>query len=303
MSREFAAITLGSNSFNMLVATMIEGKPQMVAKYKQKVRLATGIDASGRLRPAVMEKGLACLAMFAERLKRHDIGHVKIIATAALRQVSNSSEFCHRAIAVIPHPIEIISGDREAELIYLGMLHHTRGQGERRHLVIDVGGASTEFIVGDGEQVLYKQSLPIGCVSYLAPYFSRFPYQRRDFDLLRNQVKQVLEPHIETITSFGRQSAVGASGTIRTMMELLRFRGHDECITLDFLERIKQEIIEQTNPKLTGIEGLSAERAPTLPAGVAILLALLELLELRCIKLSGGALREGVLQLLAQDIH
>ena len=301
MTKEFAAITLGSNSFNMLVATMVDGKPQVVAKYKQKVRLATGIDANGSLEPAAMEKGLACLAMFAEQLTQHKIEHVKIIATATLRHVSNSQAFCDKALQIIPHPIEIISGEREAELIYLGMFHHTRG--EQRRLVIDIGGASTEFIIGDGEHILYKQSLPIGCVSYLEPHFSNFPHQSHDFDLLKSQVKQVLQPHIDTMAAFGCHCAVGASGTIQTMMELLRFRGHDECITLEFLEQIKQEIIAQTDPKLTDIEGLSAERAPTLATGVAILLALFELLDLESINLSGGALREGVLQLLAQDLN
>ena len=301
MIQKFAAITLGSNSFNMLVATLTAGKPQVVAKYKQKVRLAAGIDADGVLEPAAMEKGLACLAMFAEQLQQHNITHVKVIATATLRRVSNADDFCQQALTIIPHPIEIISGDREAELIYLGMFHHT--QGEQRRLVIDIGGASTEFIIGDGEHVLYKKSLPIGCVSFLQPHFANFPHQESDFQQLKIQVAQVLTPHLEQITAFGCHCAVGASGTIQTMMELLRFRGHDERITLAFLKQIKQEIIAQNSPKLADIEGLSAERAPTLATGVAILLALFDLLELSSINLSGGALREGVLELLAQDLR
>ncbi len=301
MSKEFAAITLGSNSFNMLVATMNEGTPQVVAKYKQKVRLAAGIDSNGALESAAMDKGLACLAMFAEKLDCHQISDVKIIATATFRQISNSDEFCQKALLAIPEPIEVISGDREAELIYSGMFYHT--QGEHRRLVIDIGGASTEFIIGDGEQVLYKQSLPIGCVSFLEPHFSHFPLKNDDFDNLASQVHDILGADIDTINAFGCHCAVGASGTIQTMMELLRFRGHDEKITLAFLKQIKQEIIEQTCPRYSQIEGLSSERAPTLATGVAILLALFDLLNLQSINLSGGALREGVLQLLAQNLN
>ncbi|MBM7073152.1 exopolyphosphatase [Shewanella sp. 202IG2-18] len=299
MSKDFAAITLGSNSFNMLVATLAEGVPQVVAKYKQKVRLASGIDTHGTLSEAAIKDGLACLAMFADKLNQHQITHVKVIATATLRLISNSNDFCQQALKVLPFPIEIISGDKEAELIYLGMFHHT--QGEHRRLVIDIGGASTEFIIGDGERVLYKKSLPIGCVSYLTPHFSHFPHKSEDFDSLALQVKQVLAEHLAEVNGYGCHDAVGASGTIQTIMELLRHRGHDERITLAFLEQMKQEILAQTCSKFSEIEGLTEERAPTLATGVAILLALFELLELQSINLSGGALREGVLQLLAQE--
>ena len=171
-SKLYAAITLGSNSFNMMVASTIAGKPHVIAKYKRKVRLAEGIGANGVLNEEVMQRGLACLAMFAQMLQQHHIAadNVAVLATATLRAISNVDEFHQRSLPILGHPIEVISGLREAELIYQGMVATTAGQGKR--LVIDIGGASTEFIVGDGQNVLFKTSLPVGCVTYNKQFFS-----------------------------------------------------------------------------------------------------------------------------------
>ncbi|MBE8166920.1 MAG: exopolyphosphatase [Shewanella sp.] len=303
MTVRFAAITLGSNSFNMLVAQFECDRPKVVAKYKRKVRLANGINADSELTLEAMTRGLDCLAMFAQKLEQHQISasHTKIIATATLRNVSNADAFNSQALAILGQKIEIISGDQEAELIYQGMFHTT--EGEHRRLVIDIGGGSTEFIIGDGDKLLYKTSLPIGCVSYQQPYFAHFPHRQTDFDAVVTQVKCVLTPHLETLKSYGCHLAVGASGSVQTMMELLRHRGFDEVITLAFLKQVKTEILQQTCPTLDNIEGLTSERAPTLATGVAIMLALFELLDLSSINLSGGALREGVLHRLSQSIN
>ncbi len=287
----------------MLVAQFECGQPNVVAKYKRKVRLANGIKADGELTPEAMIRGLDCLAMFAQKLKQHQIPseRTKIIATATLRNVSNADDFNGQALAILGQRIEIISGDQEAELIYQGMFHTT--EGEFRRLVIDIGGGSTEFIIGDGDKLLYKTSLPIGCVSYQQPYFSQFPYQKADFDNVVTQVQRVLSPHLEMLKSYGCSRAVGASGSVQTLVELLRYRGFDEVITLAFLKQIRTEILQQTCSTLSNIEGLTPERAPTLATGVAIMLALFELLEITSINLSGGALREGVLHQLAQTLQ
>ncbi|MCU8000660.1 exopolyphosphatase [Shewanella sp. SM95] len=298
----YVAITLGSNSFNMLIAKTRGGQPHIIAKYKRKVRLAEGIGNDGKLSPDVMQRGLDCLSMFAQMLVQHKIeaNHVAVIATATLRSISNADEFNQRALPLLGHPIEIISGMREAELIYQGMVATTCGQGRR--LVIDIGGASTEFIIGDGHQVLFKTSLPFGSVTYNRQFFSSLPLQQLDFDDAKQQVLTALAEHRQTLRDLGWHCVVGASGAVQSVVEVLLHRGLSETITLDVLTQLKAEILAQEDIGLTGIAGLCSERAPTFAAGVAILLALFELLGIEHLALSGGALREGVLVMLAQRI-
>ncbi|MCH1931484.1 exopolyphosphatase [Shewanella sp. A25] len=298
----YAAITLGSNSFNMLIARTKGGQPHIIAKYKRKVRLAEGIGESGSLTPEVMQRGLDCLGMFAEMLALHKIesNHVAVIATATLRCINNADEFNAKAIPILGRPIEIISGMREAELIYQGMVATTTGQGRR--LVIDIGGASTEFIVGDGHQVLFKTSLPMGSVTYNRRFFSNAPFQELDFEDAKQDALVVLGEHRKTLKDYGWHCVVGASGAVQSVVEVLLYRKQSEAITLKVLNQLKEEILAEEDAKLSGIVGLSSERAPTFAAGVAILIALFEHLGVEQLTLSGGALREGVLMMLAQRI-
>ena len=295
----YAAITLGSNSFNMLVAQTVGQQPKVIAKYKRKVRLAEGIQKDGSLSEEVLLRGLDCLAMFADMLKKEGVsaGNVAVIATATLRKISNSDDFCRRALPVLGYPIEIISGMREAELIYQGMVATTEGEGRR--LVIDIGGASTEFIIGDGTSILLKTSLPMGCVTFNESFFSHFPMQQLDFDDAKARVKTVLGEQLSALKRLGWHCAVGASGSVQSVVELLNHRGLSSVITLEVLSDLKREILSQSDESMLSISGLNPERAPTFAAGVAILLALFELLEIEKLYLSGGALREGVLQNLA----
>ncbi len=298
----YAAITLGSNSFNMLIAKTKAGRPHIIAKYKRKVRLAEGIGKDGNLTPEVMQRGLDCLGMFAQMLSLHKIqpNHVAVIATATLRCINNADEFNQKATPLLGYPIEIISGMREAELIYQGMVATTTGQGRR--LVIDIGGASTEFIIGDGHQVLFKTSLPMGSVTYNRLFFSNAPLQALDFDDAKQHVLETLAEHRKTLKDFGWHCVVGASGAVQGVVEVLLHRKLSEAITMPVLLKLKAEILAQEDERLLDIVGLSAERAPTFAAGVAILIALFELLGVEQLTLSGGALREGVLMMLAQRI-
>ncbi|MGL4615329.1 MAG: exopolyphosphatase [Shewanella sp.] len=299
----YAAITLGSNSFNMLIARTKGRQPHIIAKYKRKVRLAEGIGEDGLLSQEVIQRGLDCLAMFAQMLAQHHIQpqHVAVIATATLRTVGNAEEFKQRALPLLGHPIDVISGMREAELIYQGMVATTCGQGRR--LVIDIGGASTEFIIGDGHQVLFKTSLPMGSVTYNRQFFSSMPLQQLDFDDAKRQVLLTLAEHRKTLRDLGWHCVVGASGAVQSVVEVLIHRQLCETITLDVLMQLKAEILAQKDSSCAGVVGLCGERAPTFAAGVAILLALFELLGIEHLSLSGGALREGVLMMLAQRVH
>ncbi len=299
----YAAITLGSNSFNMLVAHTVGGKPTVVAKYKRKVRLAQGIGDDGVLSDEAFERGIDCLTMFAQMLDKEavDRQHVAVIATATLRNISNAQAFKDAALPILQQPIEVISGMREAELIYQGMAATTAGSGRR--LVIDIGGASTEFIVGDGNKVLFKQSLPIGCVTFNSQFFNEFPFQVLDFEAANTQVKTTLGEYADELRRLGWHGVVGASGSVQAVTELLNHRGQNTSITAEVLQHLQLEILSQDDASMLGIDGIHPERAPTFAAGVAILQALFSLLNIDKLNLSGGALREGVLQILADRVQ
>ncbi|HBF47999.1 MAG TPA: exopolyphosphatase [Shewanella frigidimarina] len=302
VSQTYAAITLGSNSFNMLVANSVGNKPIVIAKYKRKVRLAEGIGEDGMLSEHVMQRGLECLAMFADMLAQHhiDSANVAVFATATLRVIRNADEFHQRAMPILQHQIEVISGLREAELIYQGMVATTKGEGRR--LVIDIGGASTEFIIGDGSQVLFKTSLPMGCVLFNQRFFANAPLQAINFEQAVDYVNTILAEHRPHLLDLGWRSVVGASGAVQSVVSVLQHRQRPEVITLKILFGFRNEILSQADARLSGINGLNAEQAPTFAAGVAILIALFESLSISRLHLAGGALREGVLQLLADRI-
>ncbi|WP_282110610.1 exopolyphosphatase [Shewanella algicola] len=301
-SKPYAAITLGSNSFNMLVANTVGNKPTVLAKYKRKVRLAEGIGDDDMLSEDVILRGLDCLGMFASMLKQHHIAaeNVAVFATATLRVISNADEFHRRALPILQHEIEVISGLREAELIYQGMVATTQGDGRR--LVIDIGGASTEFIIGDGSKVLFKTSVPMGCVLFNQRFFNQYPLQNIDFEQAIEYVNVMLSEHREQLLSLGWQAVLGASGAVQSVVSVLQHRQCSAIITQESLLAFRAEILAQSDASLAGISGLDAEQAPTFAAGVAMLMALFENLSISSLHLAGGALREGVLQLLADRI-
>lgn len=298
----YAAITLGSNSFNMLVARTVNGKPCVIAKFKRKVRLAEGMDDSDYLNDEAMSRGIDCLAMFALEIEKAAITpeHVAVIATATLRRITNAAEFQRQALRVLPHPIDIISGEEEAELIYQGMVATT--QGHERRLVIDIGGASTEFIIGERHHLLLKTSLPIGCVIFNERFFNQFPFTQSDFLNVRKEVEAVLKEVRQPLLDLGWRSTLGASGSVQAVMELLASRNEPQVITHAVLIQCQQAIIQLEKNDVMSIKGLKSERAPTFVSGIAILLALFELLAIEKLTLSGGALREGVLEQLAVKV-
>ncbi|GLP97444.1 exopolyphosphatase [Paraferrimonas sedimenticola] len=291
-SPQLAAITLGSNSFNMLLAASADPLPIIVAKHKRKVRLAEGIDASGRLTESVFERGLDCLRWFADELAKHSIQAVKVFATAALRQTQDAERFCQRAETILGHPLEIISGEREAELIFAGMTATTPGAGKR--LVIDIGGASTEFIAGLDDQMQSLCSLPLGCVVANRQLQSIALLSEQDFAQLDAWVALQIDGQLHHLEGLHWDSVVGASGIVQTLIEIARHRGVSEHLSGEWLAALASECIGQA-PLAPKLDGLLEERRPTFVAGLVILCHLMARLNFDWMQLSGGALREGVL--------
>ncbi len=293
-TQTLAAIDLGSNSFHMVVARINNQSLQIVDKIKQRVQLAQGLDEYDRLSEQAICRGLEALALFAQRLIGMDKSHIRIIATYTLRKATNAQDFIERAQSLLGVPIEVVSGKEEARLIYLGVAHTQHNEGQR--LVIDIGGGSTELIIGDKFEPSLTSSRTMGCVSFTQCYFPQGKLTENAFE----QATLAAEKELESIASLykkrGWKSCLGASGTVKTVTEVLANQGNtDRQITLKRLKNLKQQLISFEHSEHIQLTGLTNDRKPVFAAGLAILIALFHALEIEKMDFSDGALREGVL--------
>lgn len=287
----YAAIDLGSNSFHMLVVREVAGSIQTLTRIKRKVRLAAGLNGDNELSVEAMERGWQCLRLFAERLQ--DIPHpqIRVVATATLRIAVNADVFIAKAQEILGCPVQVISGEEEARLIYQGVAHTTGGADQR--LVVDIGGASTELVTGSGAQTTSLFSLSMGCVTWLERYFTDRNLAQENFDEAEKAAREVLRPVADKLRFHGWKVCVGASGTVQALQEIMMAQGMDERITLAKLQQLKQRAIHCGRLEELEIEGLTLERALVFPSGLAILIAIFTELNIQCMT-AGGALREGL---------
>lgn len=292
--QEFAAVDLGSNSFHMVIARVVDGAMQIIGRLKQRVHLADGLDADNILSEEAIERGLACLALFAERLQGFSAANVSIVGTHTLRQATNAAEFLKRAEAVIPYPIEIISGNEEARLIFMGVEHTQPERG--RKLVIDIGGGSTELVIGENFEPLRVESRRMGCVSFGQNFFPEGEISPVRFNRARLAATQKLESLAWQYRICGWNVALGASGTIKAAHEVLLAMGEkDGLITPERLELLCREVLKYKRISSLKLPGLSDERRAVFVPGLAILCGVFDSLRIKELRLSDGALREGVL--------
>ncbi|NRF15578.1 exopolyphosphatase [Vibrio coralliilyticus] len=292
--RDVAAIDLGSNSFHMVVARVVDQDLQLVSRHKQRVRLAAGLDAQKNLDNASIERGLECLAMFAERLQGFEECNVRIAATHTLRQANNAHIFLQRAREVLPFPIEIIPGVEEARLIYLGVAH-TQPESDSK-LVVDIGGGSTEMIIGKGFDPELINSKQMGCVSYTKLYFANGKLSRKNFAKAILAAEQRLESIAHRYCKKGWEIAFGSSGTIKAIREVLIAIGYDDgIITAKRLDKLVEKLCDWPTIEDIDLSGLTPDRKPVFAAGVAILMAIFKDLKIDEMHFSEGALREGLL--------
>ncbi|MEZ8066962.1 exopolyphosphatase [Vibrio sp. FF145] len=293
-SRCIAAIDLGSNSFHMVVARVFEQHLQLVSRHKQKVRLGDGLDEFNFLSESAIERGLECLKVFAERLADFELDDVRVVATHTLRKAKNAQDFLEQAKPLFPFPIEIISGQEEARIIYNGV-EHTQTASESK-LVIDIGGGSTELVAGQGFTPLIMRSLPMGCVSFTQHFFADGELTSQHFSDAYTAATRLLMPLIEEYTKAPWEIAFGSSGTAKSIKEVLIGLGFtDGLITPQRLSYLKNHLCEFSSSKTLDLSGLSDERKPVFAAGVIILSAAMDTLDIKELHFSDGALREGVL--------
>ncbi len=290
-----AAIDLGSNSFHMVVAQLNQGELRTLDVISDKVQLAAGINDKRYLTDEAKQRGLDCLSRFAQRVKDLPRDAVRVVGTNALREAKNSREFIDEAEALLGTPLEIIAGREEARLIYLGV-SHTLADDQGTRLVIDIGGGSTEFIIGERFEPRVMESLHMGCVSFTKRYFKDDQICARNFYRAQTAALQELQSIKTQYKELGWQSAVGSSGTIKAVRNACISCGFSQdLITVDALHQLRDKILSFEHSQDIDIEGLKPERKKVLPAGIAVLCAAFEALNIKEMSLSEGALREGVL--------
>lgn len=292
---QFAAIDLGSNSFHLVVARGEQPAITIIDRERDMVRLAAGLDERNLLTREASVRALECLARFGQRLRGLDADNVRVVGTNALRKAKNSRQFIARAEQALGFKIEIISGVEEARLIYLGAAQTLQGERGRR-LVVDIGGGSTEIIVGDQSEPLFLESLYMGCVSSSERFFPGGIYDKLRMRRAILAAQLELEPIVVALQALEPKDVIGTSGTARSIDRVLRENGWSGTgITRKGLKKLVRRIIEAGSAESLEIAGLGPERRPVFAGGVAVMMAIFKTLDLEFMRISEGSLREGVL--------
>lgn len=299
-----AAVDLGSNSFRLQVGRVIGDQIYPLDGLREPVLLAAGLDAEKRLSEAAQNRALLALARFAERLRGFPPEAVRAVATNALRVAKNAPEFLVRAEGVLGFPIEVIAGVEEARLIYLGVAH-TLPNRRRRRLVIDIGGGSTEFIIGQGFEPKLLESLYMGCVSYSLRFFPNGAIDKKAMKTAMLAAEREIEAIAGPYRAFGWEEVAGSAGSIKAIRDVIEESGFGEgVITRGGLDRLRQRLVRAGRVEKANLAGLRPDRAAVLPGGVAILSAAFEILGLEAMHYASGGLRLGVLyDLLGRSHH
>lgn len=290
-----AAIDLGSNSFHMIVARLNNGQLMVIDKLREMVRLADGITAEKTLLPDVAQRALACLERFGQRLRDFPPGSVRAVGTNTLRNASHAGDFLIQAERALGHPIDIITGVEEARLIYLGVSHGIADNSGQR-LVMDIGGGSTELIIGEAFKPRYMESLEMGCVSMTRRFFSDGEINDSRIQAALLAATSEVAPHKKSFNQLGWQQAIGASGSIRAVRAVLLENGwSSEGIPIEGLRTLVQRLAQFKHINEISLAGLSSERAPVFLGGAIVLLATFEKLNIEQMVVSDCALREGLI--------
>lgn len=290
-----AAVDLGSNSFHMVVARLQHGQLLIIDRLREMVRLASGLDEVSELNALSQARAIDCLRRFGERLRDMHAHQVRVVGTNTLRKARRSHAFLKSAEDALEHPVEIISGMEEARLIFVGVSHFVPDLGKPM-LVVDIGGGSTELIIGEGHEPKLLESLFMGCVAWSSRFFAGGELSRQRFDQARLAARQELRPVADVYRRYGWRRAVGSSGTIRAAERTARALGFcDSGLTIEALEALIDEILRAGSVDALKLPELNQERAPVFAGGVAILIETMIELKIDRLQVSDGALREGLL--------
>jgi exopolyphosphatase / guanosine-5'-triphosphate,3'-diphosphate pyrophosphatase len=298
-----AAVDLGSNSFHCQIARVVGDQIYPLDSLREAVRLGAGLTEDKQLDDETQDRALACLKRFGERLRDFDRRAVRAVGTNTLRVAKNAPSFLKKARAAVGFPIEVIAGREEARLIYLGVSHSLPPSKEKR-LLVDIGGGSTEFIIGAGHRPQRLESIFMGCVSYSLRFFPDGKLGKGAMKQAELAARSELQPIVGRFSRRNWQHAVGSSGTVRAIAEVMQLNGFDDgTITPEGLDRLRSYLIKEGNIEKVELAGLRSDRVPVFPGGVAILNAVLSELKIESMVAATGAMRQGVLYDLLGRFH
>lgn len=299
-----AAVDLGSNSFRLQVARVVDDQIYPLDSLKDTVRLGAGLGPDKTLDQDTCNRALASLGRFGERLRGLPKDAVRAVGTNTFRVAKNAQEFLQQAEAALGFPIEIIAGREEARLIYLGVSHGLPASSDKR-LVVDIGGGSTEFIIGTGLKPEQMESLYMGCVSYSQRYFPDGKISKSALRQADLAARAELQAICGEFSNAHWQQAIGSSGTAKALTEILQLNGFsDNGITPEGLAKLRDAMLKAGDCNKLQLAGLRPDRVPVLGGGFAIMAAILAELDIASMAVADAALREGVLyDLLGRFCH
>lgn len=291
-----AAIDLGSNSFHMVVARYTLGQLRIIDRLRETVRLAEGLDGKGALTVPVRQRALECLARFGQRIGDIPPHRVRAIATNTVRNLAAPQTFLVPAETALGHAIEVVSGREEARLVYLGVAHAQPPKPEQLRLVIDIGGGSTECIIGSGFEAIERESLQVGCIASTRRFFGNGKLSRRKWRDALTEVTAEFQQFAGTYRALGWHETLGSSGTNKAIGEICAaMKLTKGAVTAEALPIVRERLLQAERIEDIDLPGLSAERRPVIAGGLLALEAAFEALGLQRMAVSKAALREGVL--------
>lgn len=297
-----AAIDLGSNSYRLEIGRHEDGAVQRVEYLKETVRQGGGLDEARNLTPEAMQRGWDCLARFGQRLAGFPSSRVRCVATQTLREARNASEFLARGEALLGFPIDVIDGREEARLSYQGVARLLPPSGERR-LVVDVGGRSTEVVLGQGLQARALASYAVGTVAWAQQFFPTGEFTRAAFDRAQGAAMAVLAPALSATPRTAWDQAYGSAGTIGAVADVLAATGRDgSMVTRASLAWLQERLLDAGHADRLAMKGLKKKRRPIIGGGLSVLAAVFDVLRVDAMHAAQGGLRHGVLyELLARE--
>jgi len=291
-----AAIDIGSNSFHMIIARYTLGQLRVVDRLRETVRMADGLDGKGGISTAARQRALECLARFGQRIRNLPPHRVRALATNTVRQLRSPQAFLVPAETALGHAIEVVSGREEARLIYLGVAHAQPPRADQRRLVIDIGGGSTEFIIGQGMQTLERESLQAGCIASTRRFFPGGKLSRKRWKDALTEIGAEFQQFATKYRALGWDEALGSSGTHKAISEICtEMKLSKGAITAQALPQLRDELLKAKRIEDINLPGLAGDRRPIIAGGILVLEAAFQALGLQKLMVSKAAMREGIL--------
>jgi exopolyphosphatase / guanosine-5'-triphosphate,3'-diphosphate pyrophosphatase len=291
-----AAIDLGSNSFHMVVAQMVLGQLRIIDRLRETVRLADGLDSQGGISDAARQRAMDCLSRFGQRIRDLPPHRVRAIATNTVRALRDPRVFLAASEKALGHAIEVVSGREEARLIYQGVAHAQPPKPMQRRLVIDIGGGSTEFIIGSGFDTIERESLQVGCVASTRRFFPNGKLSKKRWKDALSEIEAEFQQFAGLYRTLGWQEAIGSSGTNKAIGDICAaMKLTKGAVTDEALPIVRDRLLSAERIDLIDLPGLPDDRRPIIAGGILVLEAAFETLGLKRMMVSKAAMREGVL--------